>query len=121
MKTLKDLQAIRDRVNADTWDARIVVGLATCGIAAGARSVFDAANEEIAAHGLSNRVKAVRTGCVGICAFEPIVEVLMPDREKITYVHMNPEKLRAVMNSHVLNGNVVEEYTYNYAIRKGAK
>ena len=117
MKSLKELQEIRDRMKTETNNIRIIVGMATCGIAAGARGVFDAANGEITAHGLGDNVTVVRTGCVGICAYEPIVEVLVPKKEKITYVHMNPEKIRAVINSHALNGNIVEEYTYNYAVR----
>ncbi len=122
MKTLEELQAIRDRMKAgianreqtDSNDVRIVVGMATCGIAAGARPVLTAALEETQSLGLTN-VKVVQTGCVGICAYEPIVDVILPGKEKVTYVHMNPEKMRTVIKSHIQNGKPVEEYTYQYA------
>jgi NADP-reducing hydrogenase subunit HndB len=129
MKTLEELQAIRERMKAgvagreqtDADDVRVVVGMATCGIAAGARPVLTAAAEEVAALGLTG-VKVGQTGCVGICAYEPIVEVLVPGKEKITYVHMTPEKVRTVIKGHIQNGKPVEEYTYNYAVaRKGDK
>jgi NADP-reducing hydrogenase subunit HndB len=129
MKSLEELQAIRERMKAqiqnreesDSGDVRVVVGMATCGIAAGARPVLTALMEEVSKENLSG-VKVGQTGCVGICAYEPIVEVLIPGKEKITYVHMTPDKIRTVVKSHLINGNVVEEYTYNFAVKsKGDK
>ncbi|MCL2062478.1 MAG: (2Fe-2S) ferredoxin domain-containing protein [Firmicutes bacterium] len=129
MKSLEELQAIRERMKSQIQsreqaggnDIRVVVGMATCGIAAGARAVLAALTEETAKSGLSN-VKAGQTGCVGICAYEPIVEVFFPGKEKVTYVLMDPDKMRAVFKSHVLSGQPIQEYTYTYAIAdKGEK
>ena len=113
MKSLAELQAIRDKVknsvvireNNDI-DYRIAVGMATCGIAAGARPVLNAASEEVAKRGLHNV-----TGCIGICKFEPVVEVFETDGKKTTYVKMTAEKMVRVINDHIVNGNVVTEYT----------
>ena len=117
MKSLAELQAIRDktrgqvilRENNDNA-IRVLVGMATCGIAAGARPVLAAMVDEVAKRGLTN-VTVTQTGCIGICQFEPVVEIVAPGQEKITYVHMTPEKAIRVVNNHLVNGNVVTEYT----------
>jgi NADP-reducing hydrogenase subunit HndB len=117
MKSLAELQAIRDktrnqvilRENNDNA-VRVLVGMATCGIAAGARPVLAALVDEVAKRGLTN-VIVTQTGCIGICQFEPVVEVVTPGQEKITYVHMTPEKAVRVANDHLVNGNVVTAYT----------
>ena len=117
MKSLEELKALReqmqDKMNlrnegADT--IRVVVGMATCGIAAGARPVLSAFVEEINKRGLKN-VQVTQTGCIGVCRLEPIVEVYVPGQEKVTYVKMTPEKAVRVVNDHLVNGNVVTEYT----------
>ena len=117
MKTLAELQAIRDRMRSqiDLRDAgddriRVVVGMATCGIAAGARPVLNAFLEEVNKRELKN-VTVSQTGCIGVCRLEPIVEVYVPGQEKVTYVKMTPEKALRVVNDHLVNGNVVTEYT----------
>lgn len=117
MKSLAELQAIRDRAKAqlnmrqDNPDAiRVLVGMATCGIAAGARPVLNAFTEEIAKRGLTN-VTVTQTGCIGICQFEPVVEIEVPGEDKVTYVKMTPEKVAKVVNNHIVNKNVVTEYT----------
>ena len=117
MKSLAELQAIKERtLNAmtarnDSEDAtRIVVGMATCGIAAGARPVMNAFTEELARRTLNN-VTVSQTGCIGMCQYEPIVEVFVPGKEKVTYVQMTEEKVAKVVNDHIVNGNVVTEYT----------
>jgi len=115
MKTIQDLEDIRknnfNRVNQglDRKSIRIVVGMATCGIAAGADEVFDAILDEVNKLGLSN-VVVVKTGCIGVCRLEPIVEVIRPGEEKVTYVQMSPFKARRVVASHVLVGAVRDEY-----------
>lgn len=124
-KSLDELQAIRDRMKkqmnsreqTDDDDIRVVVGMATCGIAAGARTVLNAITEEIESRGLTG-VKVGQTGCVGICQYEPIVDVIMPGKEKVTYVYVTPEKVKTIIANHVINGNVVAEYTYSYAVKK---
>lgn len=117
MKSLAELQAIRDKAKAElnlrkeNPDAiRVLVGMATCGIAAGARPVLNAFTEEIAKRGLTN-VTVTQTGCIGICQFEPVVEIEVPGEEKVTYVKMTPEKAVKVVNDHIVNHNVVSEYT----------
>lgn len=117
MKSLAELQAIRARMleqvnlrKDDNIDTRIVVGMATCGIAAGARPVMLEFVDELKKRGLEN-VTVAQTGCVGMCRLEPIVEVYVKDQEKVTYVHMTPEKVARVVNDHIVNGRPVEEYT----------
>ena len=117
MKSLAELQAIRDRmkgainVREENGDKiRVVVGMATCGIAAGARPVLNKFTEEVAKRNLLN-VSVTQTGCIGICQYEPVVEIFTPDGKKTTYVKMTPEKAVKVVADHLVNGNVVSEYT----------
>lgn len=117
MKTLEELMAIRDKtrqnmtVREDKGEVtRVVVGMATCGIAAGARPVLNAFSQEVARRKLSH-VTVSQTGCIGMCQYEPIVEVFVPGKEKVTYVKMTPEKAARVVADHIVNGNVVTEYT----------
>ena len=95
-------------------DIRVLVGMATCGIAAGARPVLGALVEEVQKRNLQN-ISITQTGCIGICQYEPIVEVLEPGKEKVTYVKMTPEKAVRVVNDHLVNGNVVSEFTIGAA------
>ncbi len=117
MKTLAELQAIRDRMKdsvtmrSGTGSIRAVVGMATCGIAAGARPVLSALVEEVSKLNLSEKVTVTQTGCIGICRYEPIVEVYEADKEKVTYVKMTAEKARRIAREHLRDGKVVEEYT----------
>lgn len=117
MKSLEELAAIRDRMKnivntreADENNIRIAVGMATCGIAAGARPVLNAFTEEIARREVPH-VTVTQTGCIGICQYEPVVEVYEPGKEKVTYVKMTSEMAVKVVNDHLVNGNVVTEYT----------
>ena len=117
MKSLAELQAIRDKarnqinIREEKSNAvRVLVGMATCGIAAGARPVLNAFVDDVAKRGLQN-VTITQTGCIGICQYEPVVEVIMPNQEKVTYVKMTPEKAVRVVNDHIVNGNVVTEFT----------
>ena len=84
--------------------------MATCGIAAGARPVLNALVDEVAKRNLKG-VTVAQTGCIGMCQYEPIVEVMEPGKEKVTYVKMTPEKAVKVINEHIVNGNPVVEYT----------
>lgn len=118
MKSIEELMAIRDKtrknmtVREDTGDSkiRVVVGMATCGIAAGARPVLNAFVDEIAKRDVKG-VSVQQTGCIGMCQYEPIVEVTEPGKEKVTYVKMTPEKAVRVVNDHIVNGNPVAEFT----------
>ncbi len=117
MKSLAELKAIRDKTRASVTlrenaeaGTRVMVGMATCGIAAGARPVLNAFVEEVAKRNLQD-VMVTQTGCIGICQYEPVVEVVTPGHVKVTYVKMTPEKALRVVNDHLVNGNVVTEYT----------
>jgi len=118
MKSLEELKAIREKtiasmhVRDDNSDViRVVVGMATCGIAAGARPVLNGFVDEVAKRNLGEKVSVSQTGCIGICQFEPVVEVFVPGQEKVTYVKMTEEKVAKVVCDHLVNGNVVTEYT----------
>ena len=118
MTSLAELQDIRDKARANDnlrkenpTAAKVLVGMATCGIAAGARPVLNAFVEEIAKRGLSDDIVVTQTGCIGICQYEPVVEVEIPGQEKVTYVKMTPEKAVEVVNDHLVNKNVVSKYT----------
>ena len=123
MKSLEELKAIKakmqDKVALRTsgGEVRVVVGMATCGIAAGARPVLNAFVEGVAAEGLGDKVIVTQTGCIGICQYEPVVEVYTPDAEKITYVKMTVEKAKEVVEKHIKGGKPVTEYTIG-AIKK---
>ena len=118
MKTLAELQAIRDKarekmaVRDNQQDAtRVIVGMATCGIAAGARPVLNAFAKEVADRDLTHQVMVSQTGCIGICQYEPVVEVFVPGEPKVTYVKMTAEKAARVVEEHIIGGNIVHEYT----------
>ena len=117
MKSLAELQAIREKMKdkvvlrEGSGEIRVVVGMATCGIAAGARPVLNAFVEEVNNHGLNNKVTVSQTGCIGICQFEPVVEVYEAGKEKVTYVRMTAEKAKEVVEKHLKSGNVIAEYT----------
>ena len=113
--TVLELNEIRDRSRKKfVAGTRVVVGSATCGIAAGAKTVLAALRGELEHLGLEG-VRAEEVGCIGMCQYEPIVEVYAPGQEKITYVKMNAEKAARVAHSHIANGRVVEEYTIGAA------
>ena len=117
MKSLAELQAIKDKmrdkvvIREGASDKRVVVGMATCGIAAGARPVLNAFVEGVNAAGLTASVTVTQTGCIGICQYEPVVEVFEAGKEKVTYVKMTAEKAAEVIEKHLKNGNPVAEYT----------
>lgn len=117
MKSLAELQALRDQMKStigvrhdDSDNIRVVVGMATCGIAAGARPVLTAFSEEISKRSLQN-VTIAQTGCIGICQYEPVVEIYAPGKEKVTYVKMTADKVAKIVSDHIVNGNPVDEYT----------
>ena len=116
MKSLAELAAIRDKmkdkvvIREGSAQIRVVVGMATCGIAAGARPVLSAFVEGVNEAGLSANVTVTQTGCIGICQYEPVVEVYEAGKEKVTYVKMNPEKAAEVIEKHLKGGKVLEEY-----------
>ena len=121
MKSLEELRAIREKMKKqmdlrdnDENDIRVVVGMATCGIAAGARPVMTAFLDEVEKRGLKN-VTVSQTGCIGVCRLEPIVDVFVPGQEKVTYVKMKPDMVPTVVEQHLVNHNVVTDYTIGAA------
>lgn len=121
MKSLAELEQIRNKMlnkvnvrNEGEEGTRIVVGMATCGIAAGARPVLTAIMEELEKRKISNAY-VTQTGCIGMCKYEPIVEVYEANGEKTTYIKMDAEKALRVINEHIVNGNVVTEFTIGAA------
>jgi len=126
IKSIQELEEIRKKALEELEfrkqqgeGIRIVVGMATCGIAAGARPVMLKFVEEIQKRSLKN-VTVVQTGCIGLCKYEPIVEVYEPNKEKVTYVKMTPEKVSRVVAEHIVNGKPVYEYTIGYEENKEA-
>lgn len=117
MKSLEELQAIKDRMKdkvvlrEGSNEIRVVVGMATCGIAAGARPVLNAFVEEVNKQKLDGTVTVSQTGCIGICQYEPVVEIYEAGKEKTTYVKMTAEKAVEVVEKHLKGGKVVAEYT----------
>ena len=117
MKTLEELAQIRDRMKnkvalrEGTGEIRVVVGMATCGIAAGARPVLNAFVEQIANQNLGDKVTVTQTGCIGMCRFEPIVEVFEGDKERVTYVKVKPEMVPEIIKEHLIGGKPVTKYT----------
>lgn len=117
MKSLAELQALREQMKGKVGirhdgdsSIRVVVGMATCGIAAGARPVLAAFTDEVAKRGLTH-VSVGQTGCIGICQYEPVVEIFEPGKEKVTYVKVTPEMVPAIVSQHIVNGSPVTEYT----------
>ncbi len=117
MKSLAELQKIKEKMKdkvvlrEGTGDIRVVVGMATCGIAAGARPVLNEFVKDVSEEGLSDKVTVSQTGCIGICQYEPVVEVFEAGKDKVTYVKMNSDKAKEVVERHLKGGKVIEEYT----------
>lgn len=117
MKSLAELAAIKARmqdkvvIREGSGNIRVVVGMATCGIAAGARPVLSAFVEAVNAADLVDKVTVTQTGCIGICQYEPVVEIFEDGKDKVTYVKMTAEKAKRVVHEHLKNGMVVEEFT----------
>ena len=122
MKSLAELAAIREKMKDKvilrevTGEIRVVVGMATCGIAAGARPVLNAFVEGVSKEGLSDKVTVSQTGCIGVCQYEPVVEIFEADKEKVTYIKMTPEKAAEVIEKHLKGGKAIAEYTISNAI-----
>ena len=119
MKSVEELMAIREKMKGNVVlrneadGIRVVVGMATCGISAGARPVLIAFVEAVNDLDLAGKVTVTQTGCIGICQFEPVVEVFEEGKEKVTYVNMTAEKARRVAEEHLRDGKPVVDYTIN--------
>lgn len=123
MKSIAELEEIRKKtleglgVRANKSGRRVVVGMATCGIAAGARPVMSAFLEELKKRNI-NDVNVTMTGCIGVCRLEPIVEVIEPDGSKVTYVNMTAERAARIVAEHIVNGRVCIDYTIGAVEKK---
>ena len=123
MKTLAELAAIKARMQNNVAiregeaGIRVVVGMATCGIAAGARPVLTAFSSEVEKAGLNQKVTVTQTGCIGICQYEPVAEIYEEGKEKVTYVKLDADKVAEIVEKHLKGGNIVTEYTIG-AIQK---
>jgi NADP-reducing hydrogenase subunit HndB len=115
--SIAELTALRDKMKdkvamrEGSGQIRVVVGMATCGIAAGARPVLSAFVEKVGEAGLGEKVIVSQTGCIGICQYEPVVEIFEDGKEKVTYVKMTAEKAAEVVEKHLKGGKVIDEYT----------
>ncbi len=122
MKSLAELAAIKEKMKdkvvlrEGSGEIRVVVGMATCGIAAGARPVLNAFVEKVNEAGLSEKVTVSQTGCIGVCQFEPVVEIFEAGKDKVTYIKMTAEKAAEVVEKHLKGGEVIQEYTISNAI-----
>ncbi len=118
MKSLAELQAIKEKMKNKVVlrdginEFRVVVGMATCGIAAGARPVLNTIVEAVNEGGLADKVSVSQTGCIGLCQYEPIVEVYEPDKEKVTYIKVDTDKAKRIVEEHIKGGKVIAEYTF---------
>ena len=121
MKSLEELAKIRERMQNKVVlregqaNIRVAVGMATCGITAGARPVLNTLVEEVAKRNLNDKVTVTQTGCIGMCRFEPIVEVFEGDKERVTYIKVTPEKAKEIVEKHLVGGNPIAEYTIGAA------
>lgn len=115
IKSLDDLKRIREealekrKVKSSTMGVQIIVGMGTCGIAAGARDTMKSILGQIETKNLSGIIVS-QTGCIGLCEKEPIVQVVIGDSPKVTYGKVNPEVAARILEDHVLNGKIVEDY-----------
>ena len=122
MKTLEELKAIREKMQSqvsmrgeDHTRTRILVGMATCGIASGARPILNKLSNLVQENHMTDRFSVTQTGCIGLCQYEPIVEILEPGKDKVTYINMTAEKVEEVYKEHLLGGHVVQNYTLSSA------
>ena len=121
MKSLAELAAIREKMQSKVviregmGSVRVVVGMATCGIAAGARPVLKAITDGVSENALTDKVTVTQTGCIGICQYEPVVEIFEDGKEKVTYVKLDAAKAKEIVEKHLKGGEVVTEYTIGAA------
>ena len=113
VKSLDDLKKIKEQatqkrdIKTASGQAQVTVGMGTCGIAAGARDTMKAVLETIETDGLQGIV-VTQTGCIGLCEWEPIVQVTIGDQPKVTYGKVTPERAQQILKEHVVGGQVVK-------------
>ena len=115
VKSLDDLKRIREealkkqQIKETSGKTEVIVGMGTVGIAAGARETLKAILDMIEKDNLSDIIVR-QTGNIGLDSYEPIVQVVLPGQEKVTYGKVNPEMVRRIMKEHVLGGEIIKEY-----------
>ena len=115
MKSLEELRKIKERalqrrkLSGEGSRARVVVAMGTCGIAAGARDTMSAILSELEEREISD-VVVTQTGCLGLCEYEPIVQVKVGDQDMVTYGNIDTERVSALIDQHVVNGEPVEQW-----------
>ncbi|MDN5347420.1 MAG: NADP-reducing hydrogenase subunit HndB [Clostridia bacterium] len=118
MKSLEELRQIKEkaleeiRLREQEKKVQVIIGMGTCGIAAGAREVMSAILDELGKRRLTN-VAVTQTGCIGLCAQEPLVDVIFPGKPKVTYGKIDPFKARQIVAQHIVNGIIIEEWVVN--------
>jgi NADP-reducing hydrogenase subunit HndB len=113
IKNLADLRRIKEQVKSETSsrhesETQILVGMGTCGIAAGARAVMTAVLDEVTKRSLRN-ISVMPTGCIGMCQKEPLVDVIRPGEPRITYGNVKPEDISRIVSDHLVNGRIVSD------------
>ncbi len=112
MKSLDELKKLRNKslqsIQTRSTDNKpqIIIGMGTCGIAAGARKVLNSIMEEVNEKNLD--IVITQTGCIGMCEKEPLIDVKMPNEPRITYGHVTSENVKKIISEHVIKGNIVE-------------
>ena len=111
--SLEDLRKIKAASQRTTEarknnDTQIIIGMGTCGIAAGAREVMKAVLEELAKRNLTD-VAVLQTGCIGMCQKEPLLDVVRPGEDRVTYGPVYPRDVPRIIADHLVNGIVVED------------
>ena len=113
LKSVEELQELRDRLQKDLsvrteTSTTVTVGMGTCGISAGAREVMHAILEELEEREIDAHVKTV--GCIGMCSKEPLVDIQQGDEPRITYGNVKPKMVSRIIEAHLVNGEVVEDW-----------
>jgi len=119
IKSVAELNAFKEKTKdkfavKENGGMKIIVGMATCGMAAGAKPVLDSINEEVKSKKLEN-IAVAQAGCIGLCQYEPIVEVIEAGKEKVTYVNVDAEKAKEIIAGHIIGGKIVADYTIGAA------
>lgn len=112
LKNLDDLRQLREQVKGEMQkrfggETKIVVGMGTCGIAAGAREIMNALLEEVRKRKINATV--TQTGCIGMCEKEPLVDIQRPNEPRITYGNVAVDDVNRLISEHVVIGRVVED------------
>lgn len=113
LKTIEDLKKLRSEAQADLkvrmeTGTKIIVGMGTCGIAAGARETMHAILEELKKREIEANVTTV--GCIGMCVKEPLVDIEQAGKPRITYGNVKPDMVPRIIEEHLIKGRVVEEW-----------